>query len=886
MISDALYTVNQRVSTTTDLIESAVITDPAIVPYNGDIMAPYYMGYVTEADGPSCMMAQKIYLLDETLFIQRLHQNHAWGFCTTGYSANNIVVPAFALYDDGNNSRNLKFRSSTESSKWVRFINYIQMSKFTCRNYLGIGIRWTSVRTANIDSRGSCVGTVANSVHGVYTQSKYLTFQQWEDFLAGDYQIPILNHQSLGSGADRRYFTVNASYTDFDETGTATYLDENDDDLYTVYVQMFAARPYFVGKYGVTGAVEEVGISPFFSYEIPETANLPAQRIMTNMGLRQESGYINMAFVKNSAEYRFTSIINNWTDQDSDWLDEITFGKYNLPNTFRLEDFQIPSDLSISYGGIIFGSTIVKKDVHTASSDSMFIYNCIHPDDVTKVMNFWNKIDLLSGNTYASISPSNTYTTDNSTALFNDDNTPKNQRAVEDLSTLEPSLRDWQLPGEAITDNDFEYDDMPQYDPEGGDETKDKFSGDNIFFNLGDIGSTSGFITHWALTSGNITNFGNYIWTNLLNFDTTDPDNPVPLAGVWQNIKIAANTYFTTGSVDPASLMQLIIGLRYYPFDLTNFSAESSDDCVYFGTGQYGVPVTGGAKTRVISKMAIHLNGGFIMIPETSDFWYKDFRDFEGASAFIYIPFCGTYQIPISEVDYNTQFNIDYEIDLASGSMTAYVRAIHMNSGKTYPIIIANGQCGYEVPLSATNANRLNATIIGDAQKVIGAIVEPVNSAMNKVQSGVTSAVTMGLSQSGASEEAADNGFGGGSGGGLATSVFGFGPGMVAEGASGIANVATGMATRPACGMPLLQGGRGWSGLAGPLTPYLQLRRGRYMYAKGYQHSVGRPENRNKRIGNIKGYFECNNVDMTGVTATVAETNMIKRMLETGVYRK
>lgn len=440
-------------------------------------------------------------------------------------------------------------------------------------------------------------------------------------------------------------------------------------------------------------------------------------------------------------------------------------------------------------------------------------------------------------------------------------------------------------------DNNFDPDDIPE--PGGDDDdTMDQFSGDNILFNIGNFGVTNGFITHWVMTRAQVSNFGTYVWQNLLDFDTTDPDNPTPLAGVWENLKVATKTYFTTGSIDPASLMELIVGLRFYPFDLEDESTASSDNCIYFGTGKFGVPVRpGGSNTRTLNNMAFKLGSTSIVLPASADFWYKDFRDYEGSTAFIYLPFCGTYQIPISEIVPNTQFDINYEVDLATGSCTAYVSAVHgsgsSSGAKTYPIIVANGQCGFEVPLSATNANRLNATIIADAQKVVGAIAGPVHEAAGKVMSGVTAVATGGGSLNFSGGDDLD--VGGAAATALGGPVAGVGNlvGDTALKAGGnLVNVASGMATRSGCAIPLLQGGRGWSALGNPLKPYLQIRRGRYMYAKGYEHSQGKPENRQHSVSSIKGFFQCDNVDMSGVSATSTEISMIKRMLETGVYHK
>lgn len=51
-----------------------------------------------------------------------------------------------------------------------------------------------------------------------------------------------------------------------------------------------------------------------------------------------------------------------------------------------------------------------------------------------------------------------------------------------------------------------------------------------------------------------------------------------------------------------------------------------------------------------------------------------------------------------------------------------------------------------------------------------------------------------------------------------------------------------------------------------------------------YAKRVGRPCGLSLQLGGLRGFTKCNNVDVSGITATDNELNMIKSLLETGVY--
>lgn len=902
MISSDFYhtgeiTANGMVLTN-DLRYCADITD-----VTSDFAAPYYMGYVKYDEMPVNMNFGFYDLVDSTHleFYKQTPRNHAWGF---GTCMNNGGQPEGGLvYIDSNTQMKYhptQYYDGTYHDTKYRFINQAKLAGLAYANVVNVYGAGMIVPAADLDENDTAFNFASNTddqyklfggqiTCGVVPGSSYT--ENIEDFLNGDCDL------DFGSVTiDGHAVPIKISISDF--TNTEAPVVRKPFTLNgTDYVLFFTIQTYRYqqfAKYNDGNNSYAVAVVPFVEYDDPKEYGSKWYCFGDNTS--------NSDTIKVTLEYNYGCTITAVTPYGREYYMTGFLGDFFIEGDemYGSSDVNHPEDCwwygsntgyhFPGYGrnGVIRGRHIVTMESNM--NGAFFMRKMVWPQDMYNHYMLFHKIDKL--HTYTDVSATQTYTTNYSVALFDELNKPKNERVEENYgAALLEKLRPWQYPNMDLSIDEFTIDDVPEYNPTpgpGDDDTLDQFSGDNISLNLGDFGATNGFITHWVMSKGQVSTFGSYVWQNLLDFDAQDD----PLPGVWENLKIAGKTYFTTGSIDPASLMDLIIGLRYYPFDLENESSASADNCIYFGTGKYGVPVRGpGEYTRTLDNMAFHLSAAAIVLPSTSQFWYKDFRDYEGSTAFIYLPFCGTYQIPISEIVPNTQFDIDYEVDLATGSCTAYVKAVHASGtstgAKTYPVVVANGQCGFEVPLSATNANRLNATIIADAQKVVGAIAGPVGDSVGKVMSGVTSAIAGGADiQVNGLEDIDVAGAAAISAGGPMGGVAALGGQTALNAGGNLANVAAGMATRSGCSIPLLQGGRGWSALANPLTPYIQIRRGRYMYAKGYEHAEGKPENRQKSVSSITGFFQCDNVDMSGVGATSAEVNMIKRMLETGVYHK
>lgn len=845
MISSAIYTVNQKVSTSTDLIESAPVTDPAIVPYSDDLAAPYYMGYVLQDDAPTSMMANVVKLNDSTLTIKQLPQNHSWGFCTYRYSAGNQASPQFMCYVDSNNARQLYFRASDPNYQVIRFINYAEMAKMTAQNYFGVGYRYGWVKTENLSDSESAGGFTANQVYGFYSGSAYFTWQQWEQFLTDQYTIPICNHQAVGPTTNRKYFTVNVKYSDFDEYGTARYYDENDDQTYTMYVQFYSARTYGVCRYGVPGAgsSELVGLVPFFSYDIPDTTNLPAQR-MFGYENKDENAEIVLSF--NYAQREFTGL-KKPTDWQGTWIDDIKFGSFKIPSIFRCQDIPLPisTSLNSNYGGIIRGKTIFKRDQHTSTSDSLIIYSNIHPDDVTKVIAFYHKIDLLSSG-YSNITASDTYTTDHSTELFDSNSVPLYERREEDISTLAPLLVDWQLPGTPITDDEFTYEDMPEYGPEDG--GRDENTGDNVYRPSGiSIGGTNGFVTQYALRASQVQELGAILWTSIFDQD------------YWKNYMFSLA--LDTGSFSLASILSFFVSLRAYPFSMLNVASYATFGTkMYIGTGIKSLDFN--TQLHTINQYCDYVSGGWRIV--WSDDFYGDWRDYINTEIVLYIPYCGTLQLNPGDVVGNL-LTLQYAVDFATGGCIAYVD-VDTQDGHHFSIGSLAGQIGADVPLTATAAGEVAARFIGDAMHIGGLIASDASQAVGAAI-GAASGDVKNLKPS------------------ITGAAAGFGGAPAAAGVEGVkiaADMAPKILSRGAVSAPMMTGGRGFASLGAPQTPYIQIRRAIYPDDQELEKVAGKPAAAAKKISALSG-FVAGDAIVSIAGATAEEQAEIQRAIAAGI---
>lgn len=842
-----------------------------------DIAKSYYLGYLPQDSFPESIFGMTMPILSDdhkTLILNNhVKENRPWGYCYfEDYNSNNISASFQAYYF---NSSNQLTRYRTQSWASIRLINKLTMANVSEEDEIDAYIYFRIVPTANLDSNGS--GRAVSTVS--YTQ--VFTLETLRKFVNGQISITCNLSQSYVSTSK----TVN--YSDFDPT-TMTYHYTDGD--YEVYAQLRSFKMKCGQRYtkSDSSVTPYINVLPFFRTHVPDGYGIPEQDALI-------VGY-DYADVATDFRYETYDYDESQFYADSGNLPRVTgstgyssLSKYVYRAKYPLDEIAMEDVVFFTGSGNGIIKNCLFEDAKSPTGKTFAFLPAMDFKDLLKVAMLRNCIQ--EGKDFFQIVGQTTYDSSMYVSFFNSDDIPYfndmsigQWGAAGNYALDSGLLRPWQLPGADITENEFDVDDMPEYNPEPGpgEDTLDYFLGDNIHDNMHSYGATGNFITHWVLTKDQINDFGTYIWTNLLDFDPNDPDAG-PLAGVWENIRIAKSTYWTTGSLDPSTLLDLVISLRFFPLDMKGWGSTTGSS-IYFGTGKCGVPVTGSAYR--LNTLSMPVYAGQIKIPQNSDTVYNDWRDYVDSTAILYIPFCGNYEIPISECVPGDSLDIWYEIDTTSGAMTAYVSAVH--GAKYYHILIANGQCGFEVPITATNANRLNAAVISDFQRVIGSVLQPLESAAGKVKTAALGAMSAGSGNM--SSQSVAGGDSMSTGEALASVTVGpiaaIGGTAGLETGANLINVATDMMTRPAVSAPLLQGGRGWGALGSPWRPYLQIRRGRYKYPTSFDANIGKPYMTTENVSNVNGYAEAENVNTSGLSCTLQEATMIKQILESGFYNK
>lgn len=164
---------------------------------------------------------------------------------------------------------------------------------------------------------------------------------------------------------------------------------------------------------------------------------------------------------------------------------------------------------------------------------------------------------------------------------------------------------------------------------------------------FGDVYTKAFFSQMYLCTDGAIQEVSNALF---------DYDVPT-LSGIWTQIKIGLEMYGTNP-------MEVIQGLRYYPFDLSQCFSGALDQN-YLWIGAYNLSMTHNVKKVIYPNGYIDL--GTVKIERA----YNDWRDFEPyTKCYVYLPYVGKFPIDLSRY-YGKQINLRYYIDIRSGACCA-----------------------------------------------------------------------------------------------------------------------------------------------------------------------------------------------------------------------
>lgn len=355
----------------------------------------------------------------------------------------------------------------------------------------------------------------------------------------------------------------------------------------------------------------------------------------------------------------------------------------------------------------------------------------------------------------------------------------------------------------------------------------------------------------------------------LFDYDVTT------LSGIWEDIKKGLEMYGT----DP---MQVVQGLRYYPFDLsTIFTNTSSQQYIYFGA--YQLTMQNSVKKIIYCNGSLDL--GTIYIDRTFDDW-RDFEPYTKLS--VYLPYVGIFPLDAKKY-YNKTVDIKYFIDLRTGACTACLIA----DGVLLDWF--DGIIGTEMPITLTDYSSYAQSQLNIIMRNAGLGIASEGMAGNIAAKGMKA--TMGYNENAnAVEDAALAGNPLGSSLSAQTASSYGKQAMVAAGVGGAAllgtvAVGTGMKTA----FDLMRTGTAAHTKTRPassamINQYLP----QYAFFRfeileidesPYLNALyGRPTNESGLIMNFDGYLECEDVSLICPIATDNERQEIIDLLKAGIY--
>lgn len=421
------------------------------------------------------------------------------------------------------------------------------------------------------------------------------------------------------------------------------------------------------------------------------------------------------------------------------------------------------------------------------------------------------------------------------------------------------SLRPWQY--ENFQENDFTEEDIPEPTPEpggddpGSDEPVDTplVTGDDQELQINRTLSTpNDFITMYNITPPMLSIFGRVLWKSLIDYDPNDPTT----IEVFKNFFTFINES-VTGSVDIGSLLQFVVSVRQYPFNVAGLGiTASAGDSIKLGTGKFPIQLGSGANVQVLTSTIGLIDCGTVTIADYSDFkLYNDFRDYLNTTVTAFLPYCGTVELNPIEVIHNT-VQCYYAIDFYTGECTAYLTCTDGNH--EWICGIKNGTIGVLIPVTATNSGQISARHQSDNAKDSALLASTMGNLFSTIANVATGNIAgavgniVGIAQNDAQQRQMD-----------------------AE-----------RQGRSAVMAPSLSGGSGAAAFYQPDCASIMVRRGTYARDKigNYPSTCAYPATTSGELSSFHGYTECYNVDVDKLNCNEEERAQVKMILETGVY--
>lgn len=331
------------------------------------------------------------------------------------------------------------------------------------------------------------------------------------------------------------------------------------------------------------------------------------------------------------------------------------------------------------------------------------------------------------------------------------------------------------------------------------------------------------FSTYYAMNMAQIRHFNDDMWTS-------DED--------WLTSVILGLRFWGQNP------MEAIMSLRLYPFDVLDYI--TSDGQEHIKLGRNAMPTATGEILAANSTALLHL-GSVYMRPN-----FNDFRDFAPYTQIqLYVPYVGFIELNPNEF-MNHIMGVDMVVDVTTGTCEVCVYA------DSRPMIYKSGTMAVEIPVSLNSMTQLSAALMQGIFNVSTSIG--------------TAAVNYGISSGGTDKSTATRKE-------AATDTV---P-LIELTSSDIGNIAMDIAmgasttqqsgqSSPACNM------------ANTPYPYLIISTPIDEIPDNYNHTYGKVCHVSGKVSSFVGFTVCRNVDTSGITCTSTEQNLIKQLLEHGIY--
>ena len=390
---------------------------------------------------------------------------------------------------------------------------------------------------------------------------------------------------------------------------------------------------------------------------------------------------------------------------------------------------------------------------------------------------------------------------------------------------------------------DTSYDNIPDRPTPGGD---DDDNSDDINFGYAFSGAGA-FTNLWYCTQKDLADLRQW-------FLGADAQHPIP------------------EGFDP---MPSIIGLFQYPISLGGDVLEE----IKFRTSSGLIVSTGVQAARGLSTN-LKFDLGSINIPARMRERGVPFLDYE-STVECYVPFCGVFQLDTQTVIGKT-LSCTLWMSPATGECNCIVYTI--SNGIKAPVAYGSGNMSSQIPISSNGwgsyAAALKNATIQKNQIVTGAATGGISSVLSGTGN-IAATLDLGEQIAGQSVGSA---FGAA---GLALGGAGAALGLLSTGIKAYQDINAanvGIRHLKASNGTSINGAfSGQSAWNYPMTPYIKISRPHFKKPSNYAHTQGIPLIEAKKLSECSGFTMCVGADLTGITATQTERDIISAYLTNGI---